>query len=239
VKLYPAIDMLDGRAVRLVKGDFDAKTVYDEDPLSAARAWVGEGAERLHVVDLDGARLGVPANLEHLRRIAGETGVPVQFGGGLRSLASVQEALAAGAARVILGTAAFLEPAFLSDCLARWPGQVLVSVDVRGGKVATAGWTETIEETAADVVQRLAEQGAKDLVFTNVDRDGMLEGPDREQVAAIAAAVEGSLIYSGGIGALADLEALAAVGGLDGVIVGKALYERRFTVAQARAALRD
>ncbi|HEX5308311.1 MAG TPA: 1-(5-phosphoribosyl)-5-[(5-phosphoribosylamino)methylideneamino]imidazole-4-carboxamide isomerase [Solirubrobacteraceae bacterium] len=239
MKLYPAIDMLDGKAVRLQKGDFAAKKVYDEDPLSAARAWVAEGAKRLHVVDLDGARLGAPANLEHLRRIVAETGVPVQFGGGLRSPGAVQEALAAGAARVILGTAAFLDPGFLADCLRRWPGQVLVSVDVRGGKVATAGWTETIDLDVSDVVEHLAEQGAHDLVFTNVDRDGMLEGPDREQVAEVAAAVKGSLVYSGGIGALADLEALAAVDGLDGTIVGKALYERRFTVAQAAAALRD
>lgn len=237
MKLYPAIDVLDGSAVRLVKGDFAAKKVYDEDPLSAARAWVAEGARYLHVVDLDGARLGAPANLEQLRRIAAETGVPVQFGGGLRSLQAVEQALAAGAARAILGTAAFLDPAFLGDCLRRWPGQVLVSVDVRGGKVATAGWTQTIDLTAAAVFARLAEQGARDLVFTDVDRDGMLEGPDRERVAALAGAVEGSLTYSGGIGALADLRALAAIDGLDGVIVGKALYERRFTVAQARAAL--
>lgn len=239
MKLYPAIDVLGGKAVRLVKGDFEAKKVYDEDPLSAARSWVGEGAERLHVVDLDGARAGAPANLEHLRRIAAETGVPVQFGGGLRSLGSVRDALAAGAARVILGTAAFLDPPFLSDCLRRWPGQVLVSVDVRGGRVATAGWTETIDATAAEVVDRLAEQGARDLVFTNVDRDGMLEGPDGEQVAEVARAVGGSLIYSGGIGSLADLEGLATIDRLDGVIVGKALYEHRFTVAQARAALLD
>jgi phosphoribosylformimino-5-aminoimidazole carboxamide ribotide isomerase len=241
VNLYPAIDMLDGKAVRLVKGDFDAKKVYDEDPLSAASAWVAEGARRLHVVDLDGAKQGAPANLEHLRRIAAETGVPVQFGGGLRSLGSAQAAFDAGAERVILGTAAFTDPSFLKDCLARWHGHVLVSVDVRGGKVATAGWTQTIDFTAAEVVARLAERGARDLVYTNVDRDGMLEGPDLEEVAAVAGAVQGSLIYSGGIGSLADLEGLAAFDArtLDGVIVGKALYERRFTVAEAAQTLGD
>ena len=239
MKLYPAIDMLGGKAVRLVKGDFEAKKVYDEDPLSAASAWVADGARHLHVVDLDGAKAGEPANLEHLRRICSQSGVPVQFGGGLRSLRSVTDALDAGAQRVILGTAAFADPAFLTDCLQRWPGQVLVSVDVRGGKVATAGWTQTIDFTAAEVVGRLAEQGARELVYTNVDRDGMLEGPDLEEVALLAEAVPGSFVYSGGIGALADLAGLAALGAasLDGVIVGKALYERRFTVAEAHVAL--
>jgi phosphoribosylformimino-5-aminoimidazole carboxamide ribotide isomerase len=239
VKLYPAIDMLGGKAVRLVKGDFSAKKVYDEDPLSAAAGWVRAGARRLHVIDLDGARQGTPANLHHLRRMADELGVPLQFGGGLRSPRAVSDALDAGANRVILGTAAFTDPAFLAESLERWPGKVLVSVDTRGGKVATAGWTETIDLTAAAVVERLWEQGATELVYTNVDRDGMLGGPDLEEVADIAGAVKGSLIYSGGIGALADLEGLAGLHApsLEGVIVGKALYERRFTVAQAHAAL--
>jgi phosphoribosylformimino-5-aminoimidazole carboxamide ribotide isomerase len=233
--------MLGGRAVRLTKGDFEAKKVYDEDPAAAASAWVAQGARRLHVVDLDGARQGAPANLEHLRRIAAETSVPLQFGGGLRSPASVEAAFEAGAERAILGTAAFTDLSFLEDCLARWPGRVLVSVDVRGGRVATAGWTQTIDFTAAEVVARLAELGARDLIYTNVDRDGMLEGPDLAEVERVAQAVAGSIVYSGGIGALADLEGLAALGArtLDGVIVGKALYERRFTVAEASAALRD
>lgn len=241
MKLYPAIDVLGGKAVRLVKGDFEAKKVYDEDPLAAATAWVAGGARRLHVVDLDGAKAGAPANLGHLRRIAAETGVPVQFGGGLRSLRSVADAFDAGAARAILGTAAFADPALLADCLRRWPGRMLVSVDVRGGRVATAGWTQTIDLTAAEVVGRLAEQGARDLVYTNVDRDGMLEGPDLEEVAELSRTVQGSFVYSGGIGALSDLEGLAQLGApsLEGVIVGKALYERRFTVAEALCALED
>jgi phosphoribosylformimino-5-aminoimidazole carboxamide ribotide isomerase len=241
MNLYPAIDMLGGKAVRLVKGDFEAKKVYDEDPLSAASGWVQAGARRLHVVDLDGARDGAPVNLEHLRRIASELGVPVQFGGGLRSLQAISDALDAGAERAILGTAAFTNPGLLDEALAEWPGRVLVSVDVRGGRVATAGWTETIDLTAEEVVARLWEQGASELVYTNVDRDGMLEGPDLEEVGRLAAAVGGSFVYSGGIGALADLEGLAALHAesLAGVIVGKALYERRFTVAEARAALDD
>jgi phosphoribosylformimino-5-aminoimidazole carboxamide ribotide isomerase len=241
MKLYPAIDILAGNAVRLVKGDFDASKVYDEDPLAAARGWTGEGAQYLHVVDLDGAKSGAPVNLDHLRRIAGELGVPVQYGGGLRSAAAVSEALAAGATRVILGTAAFTQPGLLEQVLREHgPERVLVSVDVRDGHVTTAGWTETTEITTAAVIDSLARRGARQLVFTNVDRDGMLQGPDLEEVRRVArAAHAGSVIYSGGIGQLADLQGLAGLGeeSLEGVIVGKALYERRFTVAQARAAL--
>lgn len=239
MKLYPAIDMLGGKAVRLVKGDFDAKKVYDEDPLSAAQGWVRAGARLLHVVDLDGARDGAPVNLGHLRRIASELDVPVQFGGGLRSLESISAALEAGAERAILGTAAFTHPTLLGQALARWPGRVVVSVDVRGGRVTTAGWTETIDLTAEDVVARLWDQGASELVYTNVDRDGMLGGPDLEEVGRIASAVAGSFIYSGGIGELSDLEGLAGLkaSSLSGVIVGKALYERHFTVAEAHDVL--
>jgi phosphoribosylformimino-5-aminoimidazole carboxamide ribotide isomerase len=239
VILYPAIDILDGSAVRLVKGDFDAKKVYDEDPLAAARGWTEAGASYLHVVDLNGAKTGVPVNLEHLKRIVGELGVPVQYGGGLRSLPAIGGAIEAGAARVVLGTAAFTDPRLLGQALGEWPGKVLVSVDVRGGHVTTAGWTETTEITTEAVIDSLAERGARELVFTNVDRDGMLEGPDLEEVRSVAEAMKGSLIYSGGIGQLADLEGLAELGeaSLEGVIVGKALYERRFTVAEAQAAL--
>jgi phosphoribosylformimino-5-aminoimidazole carboxamide ribotide isomerase len=239
VRLYPAIDMLGGKAVRLVKGDFDAKKVYDEDPFSAARGWVEAGARYLHVVDLDGAREGAPSNTAHLRRIASELGVPVQFGGGLRSLAAIEAILQAGAERAILGTAAFTDPDLLEQALVRWPGQVLVSVDVRAGRIATAGWTETIDGGREELIAGLAERGAVDLVYTNVDRDGMLEGPDFQEVARVATAVPGTFVYSGGIGALADLEGLVDLqaSSLAGVIVGKALYERRFTVAEALGVL--
>jgi len=238
--LYPAIDILDGSAVRLVKGDFEAKKVYDEDPFDAARGWTEAGAEYLHVVDLDGAKSGAPMNLEHLKRIASELGVPVQYGGGLRSARAVDDALAAGATRVILGTAAFTQPGLLEQVLGEHGKErVLVSVDVRGGRVTTAGWTETTEITTEAVIDSLAARGASELVFTNVDRDGMLEGPDLEEVRCVVAAVKGSLIYSGGIGRLADLKGLVGLGetSLEGVIVGKALYERRFTVPEALAAL--
>jgi phosphoribosylformimino-5-aminoimidazole carboxamide ribotide isomerase len=245
VILYPAIDILEGSAVRLVKGDFDAKKIYDEDPLAAARDWVRAGAKYLHVVDLDGAKSGAPKNLENLRRIVEELGVPVQYGGGLRSAQAVSDALAAGAARVILGTAAFTDPELLQRVLdTHGPERVLVGVDVRGGLVATHGWLQTTEVKARDAFASLREQGVRHFVFTNIDHDGMLDGANRDEVLWVArAAGDGSLIFSGGIGALADLEALSALRGelslqrLDGVIVGTALYERRFTIAEAQAAL--
>jgi phosphoribosylformimino-5-aminoimidazole carboxamide ribotide isomerase len=241
VRLYPAIDILGGSAVRLVQGDYEAMRVYNEDPLSAARAWSEEGARYLHVVDLDGARDGAPVNLAHLRRITGELDVPVQYGGGLRSLGAIADALSAGATRVILGTAALTEPDLLREALeAHGPERVLVSVDVRGGRVATAGWTKAGDLGPAQTLDQLKAAGVERFIYTNVDRDGMLTGADLEEVRLIAAAVrDGCVLYSGGIGELADLEALARLEepALAGVIVGKALYERRFTVAQGEAAL--
>ncbi len=239
--LYPAIDILGGNAVRLVKGDFDASKVYDQDPLSAARRWVNEGADHLHMVDLDGARAGRPVNLEHVRRVASELGVPVQLGGGLRTLEAISDALAAGVERVILGTAAFTDPDLLEWALqAHGQERVVVSVDVRDGRVTTEGWTKAAEVSASEVFADLIARGVRELAYTNVDRDGMLEGVNRDDVTWVAkAATGGHLIYSGGIGELDDLRMLATLGepSLTGVIVGKALYEGRFTVAEARAAL--
>jgi phosphoribosylformimino-5-aminoimidazole carboxamide ribotide isomerase len=245
VALYPAVDILGGRAVRLLRGDFDQSREYAGDPLAAASAWVEQGARRLHVVDLDGAREGGPVNLEQLRRIAGELAGRtelIQYGGGLRSAEQVEAALAAGADRVVLGTAAFLSPPTLAEVLASWGERIAVGVDVRGEKVATHGWRERLEMSAPEAVERLAESGVATVVYTNVDLDGTLEGIDVEAVRGIAQAAEGTaLICSGGIGALGDLERLAALGlsNLEGVIVGKALYERRFGVAEAQAALGD
>jgi phosphoribosylformimino-5-aminoimidazole carboxamide ribotide isomerase len=242
VRLYPAVDILGGSAVRLVKGDFEASTVYDQDPLHAARAWADAGALFLHVVDLDGARRGEPVNLAHLQRITSALEVPVQYGGGLRSAAAVAEALGAGAARVLLGTAALRDEQLLRGAIAtHGPERVLVSVDVRGGRAATSGWTERSELSPQDAIERLQGRGVEHFVYTSVERDGMLAGPDLDELQRLAASVRGRLTYSGGIGTLAHLEALASIdaGSLEGVIVGKALYERRFTVAEARAALGD
>ena len=237
--LYPAIDIAGGKAVRLVQGDFDAETVYDDDPFQAASDHVAAGARYLHVVDLDGARTGSPQNLHHLERIAGELGVPVQYGGGLRSVQAVRDALAAGATRVILGTAAFTDVDFLDEVIAESAARTLVSIDTRGGFVSTAGWTETTTLTAEDVIARMQDRGVRAFVFTNVDKDGLLGGPDLDEVRRVAEVVRGRFIYSGGIGTREDLVGLAALRqvNLTGVIVGKALYERRFTIAEGQSAL--
>jgi phosphoribosylformimino-5-aminoimidazole carboxamide ribotide isomerase len=239
VILYPAIDISEGRAVRLRQGHFDDVTVYEDDPLAAARSWVEAGARYLHVVDLDGARHGRPASLPHLERITHELRVPVQFGGGLRSLPAVRDALRAGAQRIVLGTAAYTDIDFLDDVLTAYGDRVVVSVDTRGGHVSTAGWTETTQMPADDVIRRLQQRGVKQFIHTNVDKDGMLEGVDLDDVKHIASIVRGRWLYSGGIGSLADLEGLASLRqvNLAGVIVGKALYEGRFTVAEGQAAL--
>ena len=244
MRLYPAIDILGGNAVRLVKGDFEAKKVYDEDPLSAARSWVDGGARFLHVVDLDGAKSGQPVNLEHLRGIA-SIGVPVQYGGGLRSLEALDRALEAGAERVILGTAAFTDPGLLERALEMHGAErVVVSVDVRAGEVSIEGWTKAAEVGVREVFAELIERGVRELAYTNVDRDGMLGGLNFEDLIGTAKAAEhGHLVYSGGIGDIEDLRQLAKLRqeahleSLAGVIVGKALYEGRFTIAQALEAL--
>jgi phosphoribosylformimino-5-aminoimidazole carboxamide ribotide isomerase len=245
VRLYPAIDILGGNAVRLVKGDFDAKKVYDEDPLSAAQGWVAAGADYLHVVDLDGAKAGQPVNLDQLRRLIGSAGVPVQYGGGLRTPRAVADALAVGAARVILGTVAFTDPDALSEMLdTHGPERILVGIDVRDGYVATHGWLERTDTLARDAFAELRRRGVRHFIFTNIDHDGMLDGANRDEVASVAEAVgEGSVIFSGGIGKLSDLQALAdlrkeaSLDALTGVIVGTALYEKRFTVTEAKTAL--
>jgi phosphoribosylformimino-5-aminoimidazole carboxamide ribotide isomerase len=241
VILLPAVDIRDGRAVRLRQGDFDDETVYADDPLEAARSFVEAGAGWLHVVDLDGAKEGEPANLEHLERITKELGVPVQYGGGLRSLTSVRAALAAGAERVVLGTAAFTDQDFLDEAIATWPARVLVAVDVRGGRVSVAGWTKETQMRGEDVIRRMQQRGVSRFVYTNVDRDGMLEGLDLDEIRRVSEAVRGRFLYSGGIGSLDDLRALRSLRllNLAGVISGKALYEGRFGVREAREALEE
>ena len=237
--LLPAIDIRGGRAVRLAQGDFERETVYADAPLDAARDWVGQGARALHVVDLDGAREGRPASLEHLRAIASQLGVPVQYGGGLRSLEAVRAAFSAGADRVVLGTAAYADEGLLAAALDRFGERVRVAVDVRGGRVAVAGWEQGTDLGPAEAITGLEGRGVRELVYTSVDRDGMLAGPDLDEVRRVGAATAGGFVYSGGIGSLEHLAALRGLGleNLVAVISGKALYERRFTVAEAQAAL--
>jgi phosphoribosylformimino-5-aminoimidazole carboxamide ribotide isomerase len=239
--LLPAVDILQGKAVRLTGGDFAQPTVYDADPLQAAQRWARDGARMLHVVDLDGARSGAPVNLEHVRRIVAGVDVPVQVGGGLRSAGAVRDVLEAGAARAVLGTAALRDIDFLDQALADHGDRIVVSVDARRGLLATAGWTEQTDVPAEVAIDALGHRGASRFVYSSIERDGMLSGPDRDEVMRIAQAVRGSFVYSGGVSSLEDLRGLAGLRqvNLTGVIVGTALYEQRFGVADAQAALDD
>jgi phosphoribosylformimino-5-aminoimidazole carboxamide ribotide isomerase len=237
--LYPAIDIRDGKAVRLIQGDYDQETAYDDDPVVAARRWVDGGARWLHVVDLDGARAGEPVNLEHVRRIVAAVAVPVQLGGGLRDSKKVEEAISSGAERIVLGTAAVRDPDLAAAIADAHGDRVVVSVDSRSGKVAAEGWTEASDLGTAEVIAALADRGIRRFVYTPVDVDGLMEGPDLDSLREATKATEGEVIYSGGVGSLEDLRALEELGidNLGGVIVGRALYEKRFTVAEAQAIL--
>jgi len=240
--LYPAIDIREGHVVRLEGGDYRREIVYDADPLDAARRWAAQGARFLHVVDLDGARSGEPRNLDHVKRIAAEARVAVQVGGGLRDAEAVSAALAAGAERVVLGTAALTEPQLVAALAAEYGERVLVGVDARSGGVAVEGWERKTLATPAEVVGELAQRGVRGFVYTPVEVDGTLAGPALEEARAVAAATAqagAALTYAGGVGSLNDLRDIRALdaASLTGVIVGRALYEGRFTVAEGQAAL--
>ena len=237
--LYPAIDIRDGHAVRLVEGDYDRETVFDDDPVDAALRFAEAGVHNIHVVDLDGAKAGEPVNLKTIRRIADAVPFPIQVGGGLRDADCVANVLRAGAEHVVIGTAAMRDPDFLAEMLKAHPDRVVVSVDARGGKVSLAGWTETSDVAVTDAVAELTRRGVDRFLFTPIEVDGTLAGPGFEQLAAVAGATSASVLYSGGVGTLDDLKRLRAEAApnVEGVIVGRALYENRFTVDEALAAL--
>jgi phosphoribosylformimino-5-aminoimidazole carboxamide ribotide isomerase len=239
VILYPAIDIRGGKAVRLLQGDYERETAYDADPVDAARRWAGEGAEFLHVVDLDGAKGGEPQNLDAIGRIADAVDCPIQVGGGLRDRGSVQAVLDAGARRVVIGTAALRDPQFLEEALEHHGERVVISVDARDGKVALSGWTQTSELDVAEAVAQLSERGVTRFLCTAIEVDGTMEGPAIDQLNRIAAKTPAQVQASGGVGDLSHLKQLAAEAApnIEGAIVGRALYERKFTVAEALAAL--
>ena len=237
--LYPAIDIRGGQAVRLLEGDYARETIYDADPVDAAQRWATEGAEFLHVVDLDGAKAGEPRNLDAIERIATAVACPIQVGGGLRDAEAVQQALDAGAERVVIGTAALKDPDFLQAMIDEYGDAVVVSIDARQSWVALEGWTEAGEAVAAEAVASLGERGVPRFLCTAIEVDGTMEGPAIEQLRELAAATSSKIIASGGVGTLTHLKSLSSsLPTLDGAIVGRALYEQRFTVKQAIEALR-
>lgn len=240
--LYPAIDVRDGRAVRLLQGDYARETVYDADPIDAARRWVDGGARALHVVDLDGARAGRPANLGIVAGICAQTTVPLQLGGGLRDRAAVEEAFEAGAERAVLGTSAQRSPELLGELASAHGERIVASVDARSGNVAVEGWEEATTTTVTDAIAGLGELGVRLFIYTPVEVDGTLEGPGLDGLGAILDSCDArgaKLIYSGGVGTLDHIRELAALDhpALDGVIVGRALYEGKFTIAEGLTAL--
>jgi len=244
VDLYPAIDLRGGRCVRLHQGDFDAETVYDDDPVAVARAFAVAGARWIHVVDLDAARTGEPANLVVVERIAeavDAAGVRLECGGGVRSMAAAEALLLAGAARVVVGTAAVEDPALVDTLCERHPGRVAVGLDARGREVAVRGWVKGSGADLLDLATRFSSSGVDALIVTEIGRDGTMHGPDLDQLASVLAVTETPVIASGGVGTLDDLVALGGLGvhgrGLSGAIAGRAIYEGRFTVAEGLAVL--
>ncbi len=238
--LYPAIDLKDGRCVRLRRGEMDQATIYADDPAAQAIAWRDAGFQWLHVVDLNGAFAGRPVNAAAVTRILAAVDLPVQLGGGIRDMAGIENWLAAGVRRVILGSAAAKNPALVLEAGRTFPDRIVVGIDARDGHVATEGWAETSTMQAAELALRFEHAGVAAIVYTDIGRDGMLSGLNLDQTIDLAAQLTTPVIASGGVGSLDDLAALrqAAVGTrVQGVIVGRALYDGRVTAAEALALL--
>jgi len=238
-QVFPAIDLRDGKCVRLYQGDFDAETVYDDDPVRVARDFEAAGASWIHVVDLDAARTGEGANLGVIEAICTAVSCRVQTGGGVRSVEAAGQRLHAGAARVVVGTAAVERPELVDDLLALHPGQIAVGIDARGRDVATRGWQQQTGVDLVELVQRFDDPALGALVVTSIAHDATLRGPDLAQLGLAVESTSVPVIASGGVGSLADLRAVSALdrGGrrCAGAIVGTAIYEGRFTVAEALA----
>jgi phosphoribosylformimino-5-aminoimidazole carboxamide ribotide isomerase len=234
--ILPAIDLQAGRCVRLVQGDFARAQEFSDDPAAVARRWQQAEARWLHVVDLDGAKEGAPRNLEPIRQIRQSTNLSIEVGGGLRSLESVAALFDLGINRAILGTAALKDRRFLRACLARWGDQIAVGIDARNGLVATDGWLETSTTPALALAQELAAEGVARFIYTDIQRDGTLTGPNLASLAQLQQSITQPIIASGGVSSLADLRALAALN-VEGAIVGRALYTGEIDLADAIEAL--
>lgn len=238
----PAIDLKEGRCVRLFQGKMNQETVYGDDPVAMARKWVSEGAKRLHLVDLDGAVNGRPVHTEVIREIAESVPIPVEVGGGIRTLADMEVYLNAGVHTVIVGTAAFLEPQFIETATGRFPGRVAIGLDTQGDTIVVKGWQATTAEKISPWIERFNTLPIFAIIHTDVSRDGTQKGANTETLRLVLEESRHPVIASGGVGSLGDLEALKAVGreaGKDflGVIIGRALYEGNFTLGEATACL--
>lgn len=236
--LYPAIDLKDGRCVRLLRGAMDRATVFADDPAAQARAFQDAGAEWLHLVDLNGAFAGAPVNAAAVGAILSAVTIPVQLGGGIRDRATIERWLSAGVTRVILGTAAVEDPALVREAARAFPGRIAVGVDARGGRVATEGWATETDVDATDLARRYEDAGVAALIHTDIDRDGAMGGPNLDATEGLARAVAIPVIASGGVASLADLLALKATGVIAGAVSGRALYDGALNLRQALAALR-
>jgi phosphoribosylformimino-5-aminoimidazole carboxamide ribotide isomerase len=235
MELWPAIDLRGGRCVRLLQGDYERETVFAEDPVAQARAFVTAGARRLHVVDLDGARVGAPVQVDLVGKIVAAVGVPVQLGGGTRSRAAVAAWLDVGVSRVVIGSLAIQEPETFAALAREFPNRIVLGLDARDGRVAVHGWQETSAVTAVDVARRHAGLPLAAVVFTDIATDGMLTGPNLEALTDMIRATPQPVIASGGIASAADIRAVAAAGAA-GCIVGRALYSGEVTLPEAVAA---
>ena len=236
--LYPAIDLKDGNAVRLVHGDMEQTTVFNDDPAAQARAFVNAGCEWLHLVDLNGAFAGAPVNAAPVEAILKACPVPAQLGGGIRDMATIESWLDKGLARVILGTVAVEDPALVRAAAAAFPGQVAVGLDARNGRVATRGWAEETDVMVTDLAKSFEDAGIAAIIYTDIMRDGAMKGPNVDATAALARVVDIPVIASGGVSSMEDLTALKATGVISGAISGRALYDGAIDLAAALAALR-
>ncbi len=233
--VIPAIDLLEGRCVRLFQGDYAQSQVFNENPVEVARQWEAEGATRLHLVDLDGAKAGKPENWQAIEAIARAVNLPIQVGGGLRDADRVSALFDLGVQYAILGTVAVENPELVGQLCERFPGQIIVGIDAREGKVATRGWLETSEVMAVDLAKRMGDMGAAAIVYTDIKRDGTLKGPNMEALRELATAIDTPVIASGGVSSLSDLLKLLSLvpSGVSGVIVGKALYTGDVSLKEA------
>jgi phosphoribosylformimino-5-aminoimidazole carboxamide ribotide isomerase len=232
MQVIPAIDLRGGRCVRLRQGDFEQETIFGDDPTAMAQRWESEGAARIHLVDLDGAKTGQPVNVTAVGQIVRRVGVPCQLGGGVRDQATIAAWLEAGLDRVVIGTQALRDPDWFGRMAETYPGRLLLGLDARDGRVATEGWLELSAVAALTLAKQFDRLPIAGIIYTDIARDGMLEGPNLEAIAALAQTVRSPVIASGGVGELSDLERLAALP-IVGCIVGRALYEGRFSLGEA------